>query len=243
MPANPRTGRDLVHPGHGARVPSRLVNTPQLVITAILVAAASTSITLAAPPPAGWYPAAGPIWFLLTDSAVRSTYAGGPGVSGGIGYAVNDRFGAEVRMGWFRRTGTPEARLAESAKSRLSVTPFTAEFIFRTPVALATGGTGRARAFVAAGPALVFSRERFDYRYAGDEPVTSIEGRRSDPGGTASLGLEGSAGNSRLGWRLVFRAVLTGGHREVLRPGGRSDERGSNATPSHASFGFELTWR
>jgi hypothetical protein len=214
-----------------------------LVITAILLAAASTSMTRAAPPPTGWYPAAGPIWFLPTDSAVRNTYAGGAGVSGGIGYAVNDRFGAEVRMSWFRRTGNPEARLAESAESRLSVTPFTAEFIFRTPVARATGGTRRTRVFVAAGPALIVSRERFEYRYAGDERVTSTQGRRSDPGGTASLGLEGSAGNSRLGWRLVFRAVLTNGHREVLRPGGRSDERGSNATPSHASFGFELTWR
>jgi hypothetical protein len=123
------------------------------------------------------------------------------------------------------------------------VAPFTAEFLFRTPAARSTDGTARPRAFVAAGPALIFSRERFEYRYAGDERVTSVEGRRSDPAGTASLGIEGSAGNSPLGWRLVVRAIFAGGHREVLRPGGRSDERSSNATPSHASFGFELTWR
>jgi hypothetical protein len=243
MPVNARPGLDLVAHGHGARVSSRRAGSPLLVIAAILLAAASTSITRAAPPPTGWYPAAGPAWFLPTDSAVRNVYAGGPGISGGIGYAWSHRFGTEVRLGWFRRTGTPETRLAESAESRLSVVPFTAEFIFRTPLARAAGGATRLRAFVAAGPALIFSRERFEYRYTGDEQVTSIEGRRSDPAGTCSLGLEGQAGNSALGWRLVLRSILAGGRRKVLRPGGRSDERSSDATPSHASLGFELTWR
>lgn len=240
---NARPGLDLGHHGRETRAPSSVVGSPLLVIAAILLAAASAAIARAAPPPTGWYPAAGPIWFLPTDSAVRSTYAGGPGISGGLGYARSDHFGAEVRLGWFRRTGTPEARLAESAESRLSVAPFTVEFLFRTRLARMTGSMARTRAFIAAGPALIFSRERFAYRYAGDERSTSIEGRRSDPAGTASLGLEGSAGNSPFGWRLVLRAIIAGGHREVLRPGGRSDERGSSATPSHASLGFELTWR
>jgi hypothetical protein len=219
------------------------------VLAAILLAGPWTSITKAASPPTGWYPAAGPTWFFPTDRAVRNTYPsglgipGGLGVSGGLGYAVNDRFGAEVRMGWFRRSGTPEARLADAAKSRLTVVPLTAEFLFRMPLAPATGGSGALRAFVAAGPALIFSRERFTYRYTADEPWTALEGRRSDPGGTASLGLEGSAGNSPLGWRLVARAIIAGGHRKVLRAGGRTDERGSNATLSHASVGLEVVWR
>jgi hypothetical protein len=218
-----------------------MVSSPLFVIAAIFLTAASTSSTRAAPSPSGWYPAAGPTWILPTDSAVRSTYSSGPGICGGIGYAWNDRFGAEVRLGWLRRAGTPEARLAESAESRLSLVPFTAEFLFRTPLARATNGAGGLRAFVAAGPALIFSRERFNYRLAGS--TTSAEGRRSDPAGTCSLGLEGRAGNSPLGWRLVLRSILAGGRRKVLRPGGRSDERGSHATPSQASLGFELTWR
>lgn len=227
----------------GAGPPGRASGRNLLVIAVILLATASTSIGKAASKPAGWYPAAGPAWFFPTDHAVRDAYSGGIGIAGGIGYAVNDRFGAEVRMGWFRRTGTPEWSLAEAAESRLSVAPFTAEFLFRTPEVRSTAGSASLRAFVAAGPALVFSRERFTYRYAGDAQETSVEGRRSDPGGTASVGLEGSTGTSSLGWRLVVRAILASGHREVLREGGRSDERSSRATPSHVSAGIELTWR
>lgn len=214
-----------------------------LVAMALLLAVAMPLSARAGSSPAGWYPAAGPAWFFPTDGAVTDTYASGPGLAGGVGYAWSTRFGAEVRLGWFRRSGAPEPRLAESATSRLSVVPFTAEFLFRMSVARATDGTDRLRAFAAAGPALVFSRERFDYRYTGDDRVSSVEGRRSDPAGTVSLGLEGPAGNSPLGWRLVLRTILAGGHREVLRTGGRSDERAGVATPSHASLGFELTWR
>ena len=240
---NASQGTNLECRVHGACIATHVIDFSLLAIATIFLAAVSASITCAASLPSGWYPAAGPTWFLPIDNAVRSTYTGGPGISGGIGHAWSDRFGAEVRLGWFRRTGAPEARLAEVAKSRLSVVPCTAEFLFRTPLVRATGGTTRLRAFVAAGPAMIFSRERFEYRYAGDERMTSIEGRRSDPAGTASLGIEGSAGNSRLGWRLILRAIVAGGHREVLRPGGRSDERAGAATPSHVSLGFELTWR
>jgi hypothetical protein len=217
---------------------------PRIFVAVVLLMAAAIPASAGeSAPPTGWYPAAGASWFLPLDSAVKNTYSGGPGISGGIGFAWSHRFGAEVRLGWFRRSGDPEPRLAETATSRLSVLPFTAEFIFRTPVVQSGGHSGRLRAFVAAGPALVFSRERFEYRYTGEELATSVDGRRSDPAGTASLGLEGSVGQSSFGWRLVLRTIIASGHREVLRPGGRSDERASVATPSHASLGLELTWR
>jgi hypothetical protein len=236
-------GPALVRDGRGTGSALRAVLMSLLVAAVILPTAAPTSVARAAPRATGWYPSAGPLWLIPTDSAVRHTYTGGPGVAGGIGYAWTRRFGAEVRLGWFRRAGSPDARLAQSAQSRLTVVPFSAEFLFRTPLARTTSGAERLGIFAAAGPALVFSRERFEYRYAGDDRSVSVEGRRSDPAGTASAGFEGSAGNSRFGWRLVLRAILAGGHREVLRDGGRSDERDDAATPSHASLGFELTWR
>jgi hypothetical protein len=241
MPVNARRRLDLDRDSHGADTAARVVGFSLLVTAAALVVTAPISAARAAAQPNGWYPAAGPTWFLPTDRAVRHAYAGGPGIAGGIGYAWGDRFGAEVRLGWFRHGGTPEARLAESAESRLTVIPFTAEFLYRTRLASAIDGTERLGAFAAGGPALIFSRERFAYRFAGSTIVA--EGRRSDLAGTSSLGLEGGAGSSRLGWRLVLRGILAGGRRKVLRPGGRSDERGSSATPSHASLGFELTWR
>jgi hypothetical protein len=204
----------------------------------LVLAAASAR---ASSPPTGWYPAAGLAWFFPVDSAVRETYSGGLGLTGGTGFAWSRQFGVEMRLAWFRRSGGPDARLAESADGRLTVAPFTAEFIYRDLFARDDSDPPRMRGFVAAGPAVVFSRERFTYRFAGS--TVTAEGRRSDPAATLSAGLEGQARSGHLGWRLFFRYLLAGGHREVLRPGGRSDERTSKSAPTQLNIGFELTRR
>lgn len=214
---------------------------PLLIGTALLLVTMVAPAAHGAPSATGWYPAAGPAWVLPLGSSLRDTYTGGLGLAGGIGYAWSRHLGSEVRLGWFRRTGSPDARLAESASSRVNLLPFTAEVVLRGSLARAGDSSTRFGSFIAAGPAVVFSRERFTYRFAGTTATT--EGRRSDPAVTMSAGLEGPIGSGHAGWRLVFRYLLAGGHREVLRPGGRSDERGSLAAPTQINLGFELTWR
>ncbi len=231
--------------GHG-RAGGQTRATPAALLAAAVLLALVAPLGPAAaanarPPRLGWYPALGPAWFFPVDPTVRRIYTAGPGVAGGVGYAWNEHLGAEVRLGWFRRDGIPETGLAETAESRLQLIPFTAEFLWRSPLTGGFAGDARWNAFAAVGPAVVFSREEFEYRLAGSS--IRAAGRRSDPAATLSLGLEGCIGETGLGWRLAARGLLASGRRKVLRPGGRSDPRDSAARPSQVSLGLELAWR
>jgi hypothetical protein len=183
---------------------------------------------------AGWYPLGGASWYVPLDSGVEEIYGSGPGFDLGLGYAISRRFRAEIALGWFRATGSPRAGLVSSTRGTLTALPFTAE-ARALPASFHLGGRPVA-VWLSAGPALVFAHE--ELRYRAFERTTTLKGRRSDIGGTAAAGFE----LQERRWRAVFgaRALLTGGHREVLRAGGRSDERSAAATPSLGSIALEV---
>lgn len=183
---------------------------------------------------AGWYPLFGFSWARPLDSGVNSLYGSGPTLHAGLGYRISARLRTEVSLGWHRGTGEPSGGLAKAAEGTFTALPFWIELRV-VPWRHGMGGSALSP-WVAAGPAVVFSREELRYRLF--EEVTRLRGRRSDVGGTAAAGVE----FRWRGWQasICGRAVLTGGHREVLRPGGRVDERARTATPSLGSAGLEV---
>ena len=182
---------------------------------------------------AGWYPAGGVTWARPMDPGVRELYPGGPGFFAAMGYAWPERLRVEIRMDWFRQSGHPEARLATSADSRLTLTPVSLEAHGRI-------GHGPLRPYASAGAALVFSEERFTY--AMFETRSSVTGKRTDVAGLLGLGLE--TRREGLTVRFGLRSLLTTGHRRVVRATGRTDEStGDRAHPSLFTAGLEFQVR
>jgi len=201
--------------------------------TAAALALAGAFTPASSAQPTGWYPAVGASWVVPLESSVSDLYGSGPGLAFGGGYAWSPRWRAEVQLGWYRLSGEPEAALAEDTEGELTLLPFHAE-VRMAPARLETAW-GLLAPWVGAGPALVFSHETLTYTLFGQTHEET--GKRSDFGGTAAAGIELRRGRWTVGAQA--RALLAGGHREVLRANGDTDERDDTATPSHLTFGLE----
>lgn len=238
-PRIPGAGRD-------ARLPSRFA---WLWLAALAAAGPSLARATAAPRTESSATASGRVtgWSALVDGAaalplddpVRETYGSDPrpGFGGGLRYAWSPRFRAQVRLDWHRASEPLPPGLAASAEGTLTLLPFTTEFQYR-PVAVNAGGRPLTFWF-GLGPAVVFSREELEYRLFGE--TTTLRGRRSDMGGCASTSIE--LAFDRLTAGVTGRAVVTGGHRETLRPGGRTDEGEASSTPTHLAIALGLAYR
>jgi hypothetical protein len=182
------------------------------------------------------YPVAAGGWIHPLSTELTDLYSGGLLLSGGLGYlwpdAVHGKgdIAVEGRAGWFQTSGHPAARLAESANSKLTEYPVTAEARY------IMAGTGL-RPFVSAGPALVVVHESFDYSIFGH--TTSVEGKRTDWGGVIGAGVEKRAEPVVL--RLSLRALFAGGHRMVVRPSGDSFEESATTGLSSITIGLEVS--
>jgi hypothetical protein len=180
----------------------------------------------------GWYPAAGAGWVRPMDSGVRDIYGGGPSFFGAMGYAWPQRMRAEVRMDLYRQTGHPPNLLATVSKSKLTLTPVSLELHLGT-------GHGSVRPYVLAGPGLVFSEEQFTYGMF--RATTTASGRRTNAAAVFGGGVE--VWGRRVIVRSLARAMISGGHKSVLRATGRTDDRANKTSSSLVTLGLELQLR
>jgi hypothetical protein len=182
-----------------------------------------------------WYPFVGADWTLPLASAVRDVYSSGPGAAAGIGFSLPEstipkaELAIEIRGDWFRKVGHPSTLLAQSTDSRITITPFALE------VRLAPRTHG-ARPFVAAGGAVIWSREVFHYTMFGE--TTSLTGTRTNGGAVLAAGVEIPAGEVNL--RLGARGIVSGGHRKVLRTVGDAIDVNQTDAPSSISAVLEV---
>ncbi len=190
-------------------------------------------------PAGGWSASFGPRGALALDDTIREIYGSAPhpGFGGGLRYAWSPRFRAQVMLDWHRTEDALDPGLAASAEGSLTLLPFVTEFQFRPLRArIAAHDVGL---WIGVGPAVVFKRDTIAYTLF--DETTTLRGRRSDVGGSGSLESEIAFG--RLSISATGRIVLTGGHREILRPTGRSDEGKARSTPTHVSLGLGLSYR
>ncbi len=192
------------------------------------------------PPPgpndaSGWYPVVGVTWTEPARSDLRDLYSGGIGLSAALGYGIARGWTAEARGDWFRRSGNPDPGLAESASSQLTMIPATLEGVFHLDTGINSSGRP-VRVFLGAGPAMVYSKEELSFRPF--DTTTTVSGHRVDFGAGFTAGLEFR--QSALDVRTALRLLVTGGHRAVVRPDGRTDDRTTGASATLASFGVEI---
>jgi len=176
-------------------------------------------------------PAAGIAWEEPLDANVRDLYGGGIGIFGAVDYILPPRLRAELHAGWIRRSANPPSLLASQSESRLTLVPVTLEAHLAFPHRDIS-----AIPFLLAGPAVVFASERFTTTLLVDSNQSS--GSDTDWGAVGGVGVETTGGPVR--WRLVGRAILTGGHRGVVRANGRTDSRGDMARASIFTAGLEV---
>jgi hypothetical protein len=155
----------------------------------------------------GWIPAAGLSWSRPVNSDVRAIYGGGLSFDAGVGFPIIRGVRIDARGHFYREGGKPTPGLAGTAESRLTLIPLGVEVVGTFP-------RGVMRPFLLAGAGLTLVRERFTYALF--EESHTLTGSRQQMGGIVGAGIEGDLSAYLL--RLTFRAYLSGGKREVLRP-------------------------